>query len=863
MSVSDTDVKAIYTGDAVTTTFAIPFAFQANSEIQVYLRDETVPAAVTETLKTITTHYTLTGGPPVTNVEMITAPTATQKLMVRRQVALTQSLDLSPTGVLSPVALETAYDKLCLLVQQLDEKIKRAIKLPITTANGEEDFPEAGADDIIKWNAAGTALEGKTFAELGGTAVTLAPTDGVYGVTFSPSGVSIGIAWSDALDYVESYLENRFASAENVATTGTPITSLSSTKSVVHFTGATTTEIQGVASGLVSKRVLLWNRSTAAVTLKHQDAGATAANRIVTPSAGDVTINANWAVELTYDAASSRWFVSNPGVAGSSSLIDNTTVISDVTDTTIKIAFDAAGTTGTKTTLTMSQTANRVLTFPDATDTLVGKATTDIMTNKSMSDSTFFVVDSGDNSKKLAFQISGVTTATTRTWTVPDSDDTFVGKSTTDLLLNKSMSDSSFFIVDNGDTSKRASFQASGITASNNRVITLLDVDGFNALSDAALTSGSIPFIDASGRLDEDNTYLTWNNTTKTLKVGDPGTEAAGINIGGVTYESTLKVSDIDGTNYAQTILHRHSTTLEPLIVGARSNSNTSSHAAVTAGQNVFSIYGVGTAGTNYKIFGVISIAASASGTISDTSAPGKMTFSLSPDASVTPAAVLTLEQDKSATFAGSVSTENFLNVKQITTPANPSATYHRIYPKSNNKWYTLNSAGTETELGSGGGGASPILNWLKTGGNSPTSDVYSSDLVELFEAALAQELYTSFKVPDSYVAGNPIKIKVINTTPDTSGTVLLTGVSTLLAKNTTAFNSTTNQRTSTNAAATVSATANAVTETILDITSSIGEINAVAVAAGDLIKVKLTRGTDTATSDVRFHPNMYEVTLS
>lgn len=42
------------------------------------------------------------------------------------------------------------------------------------------------------------------------------------------------------------------------------------------------------------------------------------------------------------------------------------------------------GSASTKTTLTGSQTANRTVTLPDATDTLVGKATTDTLTNKSI-----------------------------------------------------------------------------------------------------------------------------------------------------------------------------------------------------------------------------------------------------------------------------------------------------------------------------------------------------------------------------------------------------------------------------------------------------------------------------------------------
>lgn len=39
-----------------------------------------------------------------------------------------------------------------------------------------------------------------------------------------------------------------------------------------------------------------------------------------------------------------------------------------------------------------------------------------------LTDSTTFIADNGDTTKKLAFQVSGITTGTTRTWTVPDAN---------------------------------------------------------------------------------------------------------------------------------------------------------------------------------------------------------------------------------------------------------------------------------------------------------------------------------------------------------------------------------------------------------------------------------------------------------
>lgn len=50
----------------------------------------------------------------------------------------------------------------------------------------------------------------------------------------------------------------------------------------------------------------------------------------------------------------------------------------------IKLRFNPTGTASTTTTLTSTQTANRTLNLPDADDTLVGKATTDVLTNKTI-----------------------------------------------------------------------------------------------------------------------------------------------------------------------------------------------------------------------------------------------------------------------------------------------------------------------------------------------------------------------------------------------------------------------------------------------------------------------------------------------
>ena len=150
-----------------------------------------------------------------------------------------------------------------------------------------------------------------------------------------------------------------------------------------------------------------------------------------------------------------------------------------------------------------------------------------------------------------------------------------------------------------------------------------------------------------------------------------------------------------------------------------------------------------------------------------------------------------------------------------------------------------------------GGGGGGGALQWIEDA-VAPVPDIENNSQVYKYTAADTQYLYTFIRVPTSYVAGRPIKMKMLFYSPDTTGNVLLQTQATLIEPGVSAVDTTTNQRTSTNSAVSLSGTANRVEAAEFDLTDTSGAINSVAVAAGDIIKVRLTRGTDTATSDVR-----------
>jgi len=161
--------------------------------------------------------------------------------------------------------------------------------------------------------------------------------------------------------------------------------------------------------------------------------------------------------------------------------------------------------------------------------------------------------------------------------------------------------------------------------------------------------------------------------------------------------------------------------------------------------------------------------------------------------------------------------------------------------------------------LASAGGGGGAGAAWQENPGDAPTSAQENKGLVYLFESGSTAKMNLFLKVPEGYVSGRQITAKVGHYSPTATLTQLLTSVSTLIRDGVDTIDSTTNQRTSTNTALT-NTVAKQLRLTTLDLTSTTGQINGVAVTPGDLILIQLSRGTDTDTADIRFIPSFTEV---
>lgn len=170
----------------------------------------------------------------------------------------------------------------------------------------------------------------------------------------------------------------------------------------------------------------------------------------------------------------------------------------------------------------------------------------------------------------------------------------------------------------------------------------------------------------------------------------------------------------------------------------------------------------------------------------------------------------------------------------------------------------------TRTISYGGSSGSASILAFVPDdSGLAPVSTIEYAQKVWKFAKLQSQKLYTVVKVPNSYTAGGQINMRVNIYSPDTSGNILLTAVSTLVRAGTDAFSTITNQRTSTNTTVALSGSADIPRAVTLDLSSNTGTINSVAISAGDLIKVQLFRGTDTAVNEFRFVEASAEVSYS
>ena len=132
MTVSTTIIKNSYSGDGSTTVFAYKFKISADADMQVIIRS----SAGVETVKTLTTHYTVSNAGTATggNVTFTSGntPASGETVILRRVTTRTQTLDLVENDPFTADSVEGAFDKNLSIGQEIQEEVDRSFKVSRT-----------------------------------------------------------------------------------------------------------------------------------------------------------------------------------------------------------------------------------------------------------------------------------------------------------------------------------------------------------------------------------------------------------------------------------------------------------------------------------------------------------------------------------------------------------------------------------------------------------------------------------------------------------------------------------------------------------------------------------------------------------
>lgn len=288
------------------------------------------------------------------------------------------------------------------------------------------------------------------------------------------------------------------------------------------------------------------------------------------------------------------------------SFIDLSTLIQNSGDPTKQFKFDAS-TIPTGTTITLAvPSASTTLVGTNSTQTLSNKTldNTSVITIK---DANLTLQNSADITKQANFSLAALTTGTTRTYTLPDANTALTGTTTTQTLSNKTLDnttvltilDSNLTIQDNVDPTKQLQFQLSGISTATTRTLTVpdastilvgtdttqiltnKDIDGGTASNTSRITlpKGTKAALDALTRKQATVVYGTDTSTvyvdngTSLVAIGAGTGGATNFIIGGdaesgnifTTYANTAGPAPITGAGGSPQILAATTSSSNPL----------------------------------------------------------------------------------------------------------------------------------------------------------------------------------------------------------------------------------------------------------------------------------------------------------
>ena len=168
MTVSTTIIKSSHNGNGSTTTFAYAFKILQDSDLVVIIRNNSTG---TETTKTLTTHYTVSGAGDASGGSITftsgNTPASGETVVIRRNVPQTQVIDYIANDPFPAESHEEGLDRATMIAQQVSEEADRSIKLSRTNTMTSTEFTTSATDRANKVLSFDSSGELSVTQELG------------------------------------------------------------------------------------------------------------------------------------------------------------------------------------------------------------------------------------------------------------------------------------------------------------------------------------------------------------------------------------------------------------------------------------------------------------------------------------------------------------------------------------------------------------------------------------------------------------------------------------------------------------------------------------------------------------------------
>jgi len=178
MTVSTASARIVHDGNGLTVAFATDFKFLDKTDLRVILH--LIASPFTDTLQTLTTHYTVTGAGATTGtVTFVTAPTSAYKVVIYNDTPITQLVDYIEGGIFPAETHEEALDRITIQQLRTRDLVERTPRLADGDIDGSGEY-DANGNKIVNLGTptATTDATTKTYVDalVNNTALGPAPT---------------------------------------------------------------------------------------------------------------------------------------------------------------------------------------------------------------------------------------------------------------------------------------------------------------------------------------------------------------------------------------------------------------------------------------------------------------------------------------------------------------------------------------------------------------------------------------------------------------------------------------------------------------------------------------------------------------